>query len=260
VSLEGGKPVLTATFDGGADGGDAGFMSDGVGDAEASARSAVLSDDGDTLAWDDGSVWKRTPKRPEGVSGPWYDESGRKQAIEPVGSQGDLVVRDSSGSETAKGKAKASKDGKAGVDVQYTDGQKGAGSVSPDGEKLVWDDGKVWRRAAPHKTVGGTWYDAANNRRKIEANPTAVEAASVQDALNREVDELISRLGKGAEAGSDAGHASHQLFELQPTLGLDVSAEADGKGLRVLGVEPAAGGRGAGPARGWRPGASGRFA
>jgi hypothetical protein len=44
------------------------------------------------------------------------------------------------------------------------------------------------------------------------------------------------------------GHTFHQLFELQPTLGVDVSAEADGKGLRVLGVEPAAGGRGAGPA------------
>ena len=205
--------------------------------ADGATGEAVLSPDAQALKWKDGEVWTRKPQRDAGLAGTWYDENNDRKTIDPPDSAGAVRARDEDGSEIGQGTFSGKPGAADGLEMAFAEGGQRAAKATPDGEQLRWDDGKVWRRAPPQDAVAGVWYDDANNRRKVELNPYAAEAASVQSELTNEVDELLRRLGKAP--ASPQGHAAHQLYELQPTLEMEVSdTPTEGKGLRVLDVGP----------------------
>jgi hypothetical protein len=68
--------------------------------ADGSKRSSPASGDGQKLQWQDGEVWTR---KPNGLTGVWYDENNERKTIDPADSAGVARARDEEGSEIGQG-------------------------------------------------------------------------------------------------------------------------------------------------------------
>ena len=76
MSDDAGKPVGKGKLGAGKDG----QQELGASFVDGTEGSAPVSADGQTLVWDDGSVWRRVPVQ-EGVLGSWYDKDGKRRTI-----------------------------------------------------------------------------------------------------------------------------------------------------------------------------------
>ena len=130
------------------------------------------------LQWKDGSVWTREP---HDVTGPWYNETGDRKIIEPIGAGAGrkLKVLDDARRELARGEVRQGERDYL-LSMKFADGKEANAAVSPEGELLKWADRPAWTRVPC--TVAGRWYDEQNQPRQIEAAGDKGEVMMSDDA------------------------------------------------------------------------------
>ena len=105
-------------------------------------QNGTLSDDGMTITWTDGVVWKKSPA-PD-LNGTWigYYEDGKKsEYVWAIHQTGSTLSIENVGGETVKSKGRIDGDKVIAQDFATQNGK-----LSADGKKIRWTDGVVWKK------------------------------------------------------------------------------------------------------------------
>ena len=215
--------------------------------------TAYGKSDGQTLKWDDGSMWKRDPHK---LFGFWCDAAGEKRELEPGTESKYMKMRDNAARPIAEVTVSEDDSTAQQLEIVFVDGSMGGHAKAlPDGQTLEWDDGRVWQRAGTVADVLGAWIDDAGNQKLLRpnVNPDTVEIQHTAHSADiGRLKELLERMATESQHQKDkireleeqladaqhmAEHSLHQLFELRPWLGVEVEHnETSAGGPQVMKV------------------------
>jgi|ERR1043166_526855 hypothetical protein len=106
-------------------------------------QNGKLSDDGMKIKWSDGVVWKKVASAAD-LSGKWigyYEDGSKSEYVWSIKQTGGTLSIENVGGQTAKSRGRIEGDKVFAQDFATQNGK-----LSPDGTKIKWSDGVVWKK------------------------------------------------------------------------------------------------------------------